>query len=112
MLLVMLMSQRCPRNVPEEATGWGWAGLLPPLRLCMACLFWVCWVGGAPGKVGVHACGLALTLGEALLRLLPFGVLLGLLLRVLLRGFIVSCATDGGVPVEGLRRLLQGHMVT
>lgn len=60
--------------------------------------------------------GDALTLGEALLRLLPLGVLLCLLLRVLLRGLVVSCAADGGVPIiKGLRRLLQrsqGHVTS
>jgi uncharacterized membrane protein len=50
----------------------------------------------------------ALTLSEALFRLLPLRVLLGLLLRVLLWGLVVSCAADGGVPiVEGLQRFLQ-----
>lgn len=55
--------------------------------------------------MGVHACGL--TLSEALLRLLPLGVLLDVVLRILLGGLVVSCAADGGVRVEGLWRLLQ-----
>lgn len=55
---------------------------------------------------GVHACGL--TLSEALLRLLPLGVLLHLLLSILLGGLVVHCAADGGVPVQGLWQLLQG----
>ena len=66
----------------------------------------------APREVGVHTWA-ALTLGEALLRLLPLRVLLGLFLRVLLGGLVVGSAADGGVPVEGLQRLLQepqGHV--
>lgn len=58
--------------------------------------------------MGVHAHGLALTLCEALLRLLPVRVLFSLLLGVLLGGLIVGGAADGGVPIEGLRWLLQG----
>jgi len=48
-------------------------------------------------------CRCDLTFREAFLRLLPLGVLLSLLLGVLFRGLVVSCAADGGVPVvEGL----------
>lgn len=58
--------------------------------------------------------GCTLTLCEALLWLLAIRVLLGLLLGVLLRGFVVSCAADGGVPVWGRRQWLlwepQGHV--
>lgn len=67
---------------------------------------------GLPGW-GRHPGGLALTLGEALLRLLPIGVLLGLLLGVVLGGLVVGSAADGGGPVQGLQRLLwrpQGHV--
>lgn len=102
------MSQECPRG----GNGLGLGRTVAPSQALygLSLLGLLGW--GAPGKVEVHACGLALTLGEALLRLLPFEVLLGMLLGVLLGGLIVGCATDGGVPVEGLRRLLQGHMVT